>query len=254
MSGKLASRLREGTQKSHSIAENAAFVQCFLKGAVERHSYRQLLGNFYFVYCALEEALGSLREHSMVGQLYFPELHRQDSLEQDLTYYWGSYWQQNIQPSKATQRYINRIQTVAIADPILLIAHAYTRYLGDLSGGQILKKIAQRGMNLPPNQGTHFYDFEDIPDPKAFKAQYRHTLDRLPVDERTITRVVDEANFAFKLNMALFQELEGSLIKAIGQLLFNHLTVNRHKPGAQQSLDLDEATTLPNKMKGLEQV
>lgn len=244
MSGKLASRLREGTKKSHSLAENAAFVQCFLKGAVERNSYRQLLSNFYFVYLTLERQLQSLHEHALVGQLYFPELQRQRSLEEDLSYYWGPHWQQAVQPSQATHRYVDRIQEVAIADPILLIAHSYTRYLGDLSGGQILKRIAQRGMNLPPNQGTHFYDFQDIPEPKAFKAQYRNALDSLPLDEETITRVVDEANLAFELNMALFQELEGSLIKAIGQLLFNNLTFNRYKPRSQWSSELGEAATL----------
>jgi heme oxygenase len=109
----------------------------------------------------------------------------------------------------------------------MLIAHSYTRYLGDLSGGQILKTIAQRGMNLSDGQGTAFYEFKDIPDEKQFKATYRQTLDQLPLDDATVDRIVDEANAAFGLNMKLFQELEGNLIKAIGQMLFNTLTRRR---------------------------
>lgn len=244
MRSKLAIRLREGTKQSHSLAENAGFIQCFLKGAVEKSSYRQLLGNFYFVYAALEDQMASLQDHPLLGSLYFPELHRRDSLAQDLNYYWGNHWQDALVASEATQLYVARIQEVAIADPILLIAHAYTRYLGDLSGGQILKKIAQRGMNLPDGQGTAFYDFADIRDPKTFKANYRLALNELPIGEDTIDRIVHEANFAFKLNMGLFQELEGSLIRAIGQMIFNHLTRfsgNQKSPWSPESA---ETTTL----------
>ena len=243
MSSMLATRLREGTKQSHSLAENAGFIQCFLKGAVERKSYRQLLGNFYFVYTALEEQLEALQTHPVLSQLYFPELHRQNSLIQDLTYYWGIHWQDAISPSAATQHYVSRIQEVAIADPILLVAHAYTRYLGDLSGGQLLKKIAQRGMNLPQDQGTAFYDFTDIQNSKTFKITYRQALDDLPLDNNHINLIVDEANLAFQLNMGLFQELEGSLVRAIGQMIFNHLTNASRDKQPSWSPDLGESAT-----------
>ena len=32
----LAGQLREGTKKSHTMAENTGFVACFLKGVVEK--------------------------------------------------------------------------------------------------------------------------------------------------------------------------------------------------------------------------
>ncbi|UJB70061.1 heme oxygenase (biliverdin-producing) [Acaryochloris sp. 'Moss Beach'] len=244
MSGKLATRLREGTKKSHSLAENADFIQCFLKGVVERTSYRQLLGNFHFVYSALEDQLTQHQNHPLLSQLYFPALYRQQSLATDLSYYWGPQWQTSITPSSATQHYIDRIHEVAIADPILLVAHSYTRYLGDLSGGQLLKKLAQRGMNLPQGQGTAFYEFEDIQNPKTFKVTYRQSLDNLLLDESTITHIVDEANLAFKLNMELFKEVEGNLIQAIGQMIFSHLTRSRRNGQSQWSTDLGETTAL----------
>ncbi|NEO08962.1 biliverdin-producing heme oxygenase, partial [Moorena sp. SIO3I8] len=109
----------------------------------------------------------------------------------------------------------------------LLVAHSYTRYLGDLSGGQILKKIAQRGMNLSDGQGTAFYEFKQIPDEKGFKANYRQAMDELPIDDATADRIVEEANAAFGMNMKMFQELEGNLIKAIGIMLYNTLTRRR---------------------------
>ena len=227
MSSNLATKLREGTKKAHTMAENVGFVKCFLKGTVEKTSYRTLVANLYFVYSAIEEEMERHRNHPIVSKIYFSELDRKTSLETDLTYYYGSNWQTQIKPSPAAQAYVQRIHDIANTAPELLIAHSYTRYLGDLSGGQILKGIAQRGMNLTEGEGTAFYEFADISDEKAFKNTYRQTLNDLPIDEAGADRIVEEANDAFRMNMAVFNELEGSLIKAIGQMLFNTLTRRR---------------------------
>lgn len=227
MSSNLATKLREGTKKAHTMAENVGFVKCFLKGVVEKNSYRKLVANLYFVYSAMEEEMEKHQQHPILSKIYFKQLNRKRSLEQDLQFYYGSNWREQIAPSPAAETYVQRIQEVSASDPELLIAHSYTRYLGDLSGGQILKGIAQRGMNLSEGQGTAFYEFKDIPDEKQFKATYRQAMNDLPVDEATADQIVDEANAAFGYNMKLFQELEGNLIKAIGQMLFNTVTRRR---------------------------
>lgn len=227
MSNNLATRLREGTKKAHTMAENVGFVKCFLKGVVEPSSYRKLVANLYFVYSAMEEEMERHQQHPILSKIYFKELNRQRSLEQDLKYYYGSQWREQITLSPAGEAYVQRIREVSNTEPELLIAHLYTRYLGDLSGGQILKSIAQRAMNLSEGEGIAFYEFQDIPDEKQFKATYRQALDELPIDEATGDRIVDEANAAFGMNMKLFQELEGNLIKAIGVMLFNTLTRRR---------------------------
>ncbi|MDJ1175123.1 heme oxygenase (biliverdin-producing) [Roseofilum capinflatum] len=227
MSTNLATKLREGTKKAHTMAENMGFIKCFLKGTVEKGSYRQLAGNLYFVYSAMEEEMERHQNHPVLGPLYFPELNRKQSIEQDLAFYYGSNWREEVTLSPVGQEYVNRIREISNEEPELLISHLYTRYMGDLSGGQILKKIAQTAMNLPEGQGTQFYEFADISDEKAFKANYRETMDNLPIDEATADRIVEEANAAFGMNMKMFNELEGSLIKAIGQLLFNTLTRRR---------------------------
>lgn len=227
MSVNLASKLREGTKKSHSMAENVGFVKCFLKGVVEKNSYRKLVGNLYFVYTAMEEEMTKHQNHPVVAPINFTELYRKSSLERDLAYYYGPNWRDEVKPSVAAQAYIARVREVSATAPELLVAHSYTRYLGDLSGGQILKNIAVNAMNLTDGQGTAFYEFETISDEKAFKNQYRATLNDLPIDEATADRIVDEANDAFGQNMKMFMELEGNLVKAIGQMLFNTLTRRR---------------------------
>lgn len=227
MSINLATKLREGTKKSHTMAENVGFVKCFLKGVVEKTSYRKLVANLYFVYSAMEEEMEKHREHPVLSKIYFPELNRKQSLEKDLSYYYGSSWREQVAPSTAAQAYVQRIREISATSPELLVAQSYTRYLGDLSGGQILKGIAQRGMNLTEGEGSAFYEFPEIPDEKEFKTNYRQAMNELPIDEDTAQKIVDEANAAFGMNMKMFMELEGNLIKAVGQMLFNTLTRKR---------------------------
>lgn len=227
MNVNLATQLREGTKKAHTKAENVGFVKCFLKGIVEKNSYRNLVKNFYFVYSAMEEEIQRHRENPIISKIYFPELNRKQSLEQDLKFYYGNGWREQVAPSSAGKAYVQRIRDISKLEPELLVAHSYTRYLGDLSGGQILKKIAQRGMNLTDGEGTAFYEFPEILDEKAFKNNYRQAMNDIPIDQATADRIVDEANATFGMNMKMFNELEGNLIKSIGILLFNTLTRRR---------------------------
>ena len=226
MSINLATLLREGTKKSHTMAENVGFVKCFLRGVVEPISYRKLVANLYFVYSAMEEEFERHQGHPVVSKVYYPILNRKGSLEKDLQYYYGANWRESVAPSQAAQEYVARIREISEQQPELLVAHAYTRYLGDLSGGQVLKKIAENAMNLTEG-GTAFYEFEAIEDEKAFKNEYRAAMDSLPIDATMAEAIVDEANAAFGMNMKMFQELEGNLIKAVGIMLFNTLTRRR---------------------------
>jgi len=120
--GNLAAKLREGTKKSHTMAENTGFVMCFLKGVVEKNSYRKLVANLYFVYSAMEEEMERHQQHPVLSLVYFPELNRKSSLEQDLLYYYGTGWREQINPSKAAQTYIARIREVSATQPELLVA------------------------------------------------------------------------------------------------------------------------------------
>ncbi|KGF72205.1 heme oxygenase [Neosynechococcus sphagnicola sy1] len=232
----LSVRLREGTQQSHTAAENTAYMKCFLKGIVEREPFRKLLANLYFVYSTLEAALDDHRNHPQIGPIVFPELNRKANLERDLTFYYGEDWTEQIAPLDAGKTYVARLQDIAERDPVLLIAHAYTRYMGDLSGGQSLKNIIRSALNLPADQGTALHEFEQIPTPearRAFKETYRQALDSLPLDETTTQRIVDEANLAFQLNRNVMHALEADVKAAIGEHTFDLLT-RQDRPGSTE--------------------
>nr|BDA98721.1 heme oxygenase [Rhodomonas sp. NIES-1730] len=221
MVSNLATQLREGTSKSHSMAENVSFVKSFLGGVIDKESYKKMVSNLYFVYIAIEEAMEKNKDHDCIQPIFYQELNRRESLEKDLEFYYGKNWKKQIFPSEATQAYVNRISTISESKPELLVAHAYTRYLGDLSGGQILKKIAQRAMNLKDNKGLAFYEFPQIRDEQEFKQKYKNALDNLPIPANETSKIIAEANISFNLNMKMFQELEASFIKIVASVFIN---------------------------------
>ena len=69
-----AMQLKQGTKKSHTAAENTKFVASFLRGVVNADSYMKLIGNFYFVYRAMEEELEKYRDDDVVGPILFKAL------------------------------------------------------------------------------------------------------------------------------------------------------------------------------------
>ncbi len=216
--------LKEGTSKSHSAAENTKFVSSFLRGVVSEENYRGLIANFYFVYRAMEEEISKHKSDPTIGQVYYKSLERTNFLERDLRYFYGPNWRSIVVPTEACQQYVNRIREV---EPYLLIAHHYTRYIGDLSGGVILRGIAEKALTLPKGEGLHFYDFPDISDAKEFKTSYRTQLDSIPLTEQQKNAIIVEANYAFRLNMYMFDELEGNATKSLWKMFVNFIMPSR---------------------------
>nr|QJF58296.1 heme oxygenase [Corallina officinalis] len=229
MATNLAEKLRQGTTKSHSMAENVSFVKSFLGGVVDKKSYRTLVANLYFVYSAIEEEMQKNHLHPSISLIYFPELNRKQSLEKDLYYYYGEDWKILVKPSVVTQTYVDRIHEIGSHQPELLISHAYTRYMGDLSGGQILKNIAKNAMQLSSDDGTEFYIFREIANEKDFKKMYRNSLDSISITDSQISLVISEANVAFNLNMKMFQELNSNIVKIMLMLISNAINSFRSK-------------------------
>ena len=218
MSINLATKLREETAKAHTNAENSTFMKCFLKGIVNEEIFRKFTANLYFIYSALEEELQRHSNHPVVGKIYFPEINRKENLEKDLEYYYGENWKEQIAPTPECQTFVDRIHEVAASETPLLVAHAYVRYLGDLSGGQGLKTIARSAMNLPADKGTNFYQFDafnGFEEIQAFKGKYRQALNSLPIDEATAQKITDEAVRVFDLNRNVMHGLEGFITSIV---------------------------------------
>ncbi|MBM9576171.1 biliverdin-producing heme oxygenase [Leptospira sp. 201903070] len=213
----LATLLREGTSEEHRSAETSAFIRCFMKGVLEKGTYSRHLEAFYFVYEALEKELELHSKDPVLGSIFFPELNRKDAILKDLQFFFGSWKPEDHKPTAATQVYVDRIRKISGTQPLLLVAHSYVRYLGDLSGGQILKKVASRALALPEGEGIAFYEFPQVTDINGFKQNYRAALDALPIDDSEKQNILSESKQVFLLNQGIFSELEKDLIAAIGK-------------------------------------
>ncbi len=201
----LSARLREGTRAEHQAAESEGFVEGLLSGRLDVAAYADLAAQQLEIYRALEEASALVGRDPRGAGLVFAELERVPSIERDLVHLHGAGWRDTVRVLPATRVYAARLRDVGAGLPEYA-AHAYTRYLGDLSGGQVIKRMMQRHYGMGA-EGLAFYDFPEIPKAKPFKDLYRERLDALPLDRAETDRAVAEAQEAFRLNRAMFAEL-----------------------------------------------
>ncbi len=203
----LSADLRAGTKTAHRAVESTPFARLLFSGQAQRATYVEYLRALHPIYAALEAALERLGDHSVVRAVRDPALSRTAALEADLRWFTGAEdWRETL-PRPEAVAYARRIEQAADADPALLISHHYTRYLGDLSGGQMLKRIVVRTFDLKAETGAAFYAFPAILDPEAYKVAYRARLDGLALSASVVSAVVAEACLAFDLNHRLFEAL-----------------------------------------------
>jgi ferrochelatase len=213
-SSPLSRSLKEGTKVVHMAAENVRFVQDFQKSAVPKERYVEFLKALYFIYAAMEEALAQLPQE--LRHIDYEVVCRSEALEKDLRFHLGLPAGSPMdlgEPSPATRQYVARLKQVVVDEPHLLLAHAYSRYMGDLSGGQVLGSAAKRAYGLEGDGGSAFYQFERIgagAQLTDFKRNYRSSLDALGLPTGFVDSIVEEACEAFILNIVLFEELDVS--------------------------------------------
>jgi len=204
-----SARIRAASREQHSEVANASFMSDLLGCRLGKAAFTHYTEQLWFVYSALEEATDKLTDDPVAGPFVRRELFRLPSLERDLDHLHGTpAWRTSVMPLPATARYADRIGEVARDWPGGYVAHHYTRYLGDLSGGQVVRATAEKTWGFThKGDGVRFYVFEDIPNPAAFKRGYRELLDAVPADDEEKQRIVGECRHAYALNAAVFGDL-----------------------------------------------
>lgn len=215
----LSEQIKKVTKESHVRAENTEMMLSFQKGQVTLPQYKLLLSSLYEIYQALEEEMDRNSNHPGVAPIYFPaELARLESIEKDLEYFYGQDWREKIAVPAATKRYCHRLRQIGKENPEFLVAHAYTRYLGDLSGGQVLGRIAQKSMGLKSSEGLSFFAFPGVSSPNLFKQLYRSRMNSVELTEEQRNGVLEEAVRAFEFNIQVFDDLQKMLSVTENQL------------------------------------
>lgn len=200
--------IRTASHEQHVEAETSTFMSDLLGGRLGVDAYARYTEQLWFVYQALEAGAERLASDPVAGPFIRPELFRQAALEHDLAHLRGPGWRGGLSALPATRAYADRVRECAEQWPAGYIAHHYTRYLGDLSGGQIIRDKAERTWGFErKGDGVRFYVFDGIDNPAAFKRGYRELLDAVRADDLEKQRIVAECKKAFALNSGVFTAL-----------------------------------------------
>ena len=203
----LGQQLKTATAAVHRRVERTAFMASLLRGQIERSRYVGLLRNLQALYAALEEALARHAATPGVAPVVLPELFRSHAIAADLQVLAGSGPSAAAPLARATQQYVERLRDLSATQPELLVAHAYVRYLGDLNGGQALRRVVARSLGLAGNAGTMFYDFGDSADRQHLAQRFRSGLKAVDAQAQPAKAIVAEAIDAFERHEQLFEQL-----------------------------------------------
>lgn len=200
----LSTVLRQATWGSHEEVESGPLEDALAGGRLAVEVYADLLAQSWAVYRAIESLAPRMASDPLARPFIRPEVFRTAHVERDLTFYWGPGWRRRVELVPATEFYVQRIDSVAGAEPVAWIAHSYTRYLADLSGGLVIDKAITEAYGLDQD-GRWLYRF-DLPagvDPKTWKNAYRQLLNVLDLNAAAAIRLIEEALVAYQCNIAL---------------------------------------------------
>ncbi|WP_158807572.1 heme oxygenase (biliverdin-producing) [Beijerinckia sp. L45] len=205
-----AAVLRERTQAIHREAERSGYIADLLRGRATRFGYAMYVASLLPAYEAMERHLSVDSPIPALRAFAAPGLARSAALRHDLhALASASDGPMPILPE--AQAYADAV--AAQGESIGLVAHAYARYLGDLSGGQILKPLLARTLGLEPAQLT-FYDFPAIADIAACKTALREALDTIVPGTSESEHVVAEALAAFRHTIAVSTAVSTAMLGA----------------------------------------
>lgn len=163
---------RELTQASHDAIEQLPLNKAIFEGSVTEAQWDMLLQQKYYLYRYIEE------------RVEMPEnLKREKFLWEDARI--AERATSTLLPS--TQRYIQHLQNL---DDNYVWGHMYVHYMGELFGGQVLKKMI-------PFAKSHM-DFE------SRKELVDWIREQLAGREQELA---GEANYGFELSMRMYDEI-----------------------------------------------
>ncbi|MBL8671481.1 MAG: biliverdin-producing heme oxygenase [Alphaproteobacteria bacterium] len=194
--------MRARTRELHDEAENTGFVADLIAGRARRYGYALYLRNLLPTYEAMERGLDSHRADTQFAGIANPLLRRAHRIVADLRAIGGGGWEQSLPILPEAEHYARRAALAGLGDGAALLAHAYVRYMGDLNGGRILRRLAINSLGLEPG-ALAFFDYPEIPDTRAFATTYRMALDQAGLGLSDPVAVVEEAAEAFRDNIAL---------------------------------------------------
>jgi heme oxygenase (biliverdin-producing, ferredoxin) len=197
----LSKALREHTAELHAEAERSGVVNDILRGRAGRYGYLLLLRNLLPAYRAMERALEVHRHSPLLASFARPELHRAGRIVADMAAL-GIEREDELPLLPASGAYAAAVTSAGEGKGLRLVAHAYVRYFGDMSGGHVLKRLLGKSLGIGP-QALSFYEFAPEVDPVFLKGEMRIAMDTAVAHDFDREIVIAEGIRAFEHNIAI---------------------------------------------------
>lgn len=174
--------LKELTKDSHTAAERTPFMSAVIKGKISKEIWANYTYNKMLWYGAIET---KARAEGLLDDL--PNIDRAFYLYQDAKEMLGTDFPTFRQEAIDYHRYILDLEPGKVA------AHLYVWHMGDLFGGQMIKKI----LNYVPHRNLEFKDVDGLK--TAIRAKLGDDL-------------ADEANVAFDWAIKIMNTYDSELV------------------------------------------
>ena len=205
----LLDALRHRTKALHVQAERSGIIAEILHGRATRQAYALLLRNLLPIYVTMEDALERHRGTPVTGRIVRSQLYRTPAIASDLRVL--SEGLAELPVLDEAVDYADAVLRASGGSGVQLIAHAYARYLGDLSGGQIMKQLLVKSLGLPTS-ALSFYEFPAIIDMAACKSDFRDAIEQVGNEIDDFDAIVEEGARAFELNINLSVALQNAIV------------------------------------------
>ncbi|KAG8733253.1 hypothetical protein FRC11_007593 [Ceratobasidium sp. 423] len=232
----ISTLLRTSTKRAHDNVHHSELAGKLIRGELPKDEYIYFMMILWRVYNAIEEGLETHSTNPVLAPTYRPALlSRAGRLSADIAYLLDTTedaWQSTplyrslvSAPPKGLRDYIAHLEQLTVSkdsmDHSRLLAHAYVRYLGDLSGGQSIRNRMAKVYDLPgTGAGASFYDFGPLQGNAAgekranqgdllkIKEWYREGMNEAVGDNKALKEaLVQEANLAFDFNRRIFDDI-----------------------------------------------
>mmetsp|Transcript_13921 Transcript_13921/g.37636 ORF Transcript_13921/g.37636 Transcript_13921/m.37636 type:complete len:262 (+) Transcript_13921:143-928(+) len=209
----LTSYMRRGSSSLHDLSHSILNARLIVILS-DRCLYARALRLFYDVHDHLEKlvneqiAKGNIDFLPFKGVLCSDGLFRASRIKEDLKFYLGPDWHaDSINP--AVQQYQEHLSSVAAGSPVLLLAHVYTQNIGITVGGSVIRKLAQRHLQLNPDsgEGVATFGFGMGVDPSELRHTFKRKLDELgrQMIPEIREQMVQERQRAFEYNNGIMR-------------------------------------------------
>jgi heme oxygenase len=207
----LSDVLRERTSALHAEAERSGIINDILRKRADRLAYALFLRNLLPANEEMERALERHRGSPVLRTFARPELYRAQRIASDLAVLCGDDWVENLPLLTAGKDYGADVAEAGRGDGLGLMAHAYVRYFGDLSGGQVLRRLLGTSLALPPG-ALSMYEFPDVRDPHEIKRLMRKAIDEADVTGSERELIIEEAVGAFRHNIEVSRAVQALFV------------------------------------------